>query len=95
MASSGGDNANEKKNASDAPHVRDDEGESRQFLGDSSMEYVGTIRKGIRKGVPFSLPDEMLIRITRGKIWPISFIKWDPSGSSSISISSSQIWSNS
>ncbi|GFY97708.1 sterile alpha motif (SAM) domain-containing protein [Actinidia rufa] len=66
MASSEGDNAEEKK-VSDAPHVRSDEGESCHSR-DDSVKYVGTIRKGLRRGILSSLPGEMLLRITGAKI---------------------------
>ena len=68
MMSSEGDEA-EEKNTGNAPHVGVEEGESRHSL-DDSVEYVGTIRKGLRRGILSSLLNEMLIR--RGIL---SFIK--------------------
>ena len=83
MASSEEDNA-EEKNAGDAPHVGADEGESRHSR-DDSLEYVGAIRKGLKRGILSSLPNED----NWGQNLAPSFIKWDPS--SSIFISSSEI----
>ena len=74
MAYSGGDNI-EEKNVVKMPHVGANKGEVRHFR-DDSVEYVGTIRKGLRRGILSSLLDEMLLRITGGKIRPLSYIKW-------------------
>ena len=73
MASNGGDNA-EEKNIGDAPRFAANESESCHSRYDS-VEYVGTIRKGLREILP-SLPDQMLLGILGAKIRP-SFIKWD------------------
>ncbi|GFS38241.1 hypothetical protein Acr_00g0056420 [Actinidia rufa] len=87
MASSGGDNA-EEKNVGDAPHVGANEDESCHSR-DDSVEYVRTIRKRLRTGILSFLPNEMWLKITGAKIWPPSFVKLDSSSSSF------KIWSNS
>ena len=60
MVSSGGDNA-EDKSAGDAAHVVGDEGKSHhskddssqgEYSQDDSVEYIKTIRKGMRKILP-------------------------------------------
>ena len=69
----------------DTPHVAVDEGESHHSR-DDSVEYVGTIRKGLRGILP-SLLDQVLLGILGAKIQP-SFVKWIPISSSS----SFEIW---
>ncbi|GFZ05146.1 hypothetical protein Acr_17g0007180 [Actinidia rufa] len=81
MASSGGGNA-EEKNAGNADNVEANEGVSLHSR-DYSVEYVGTIRKGLWRAILSSLPDEVLLRIIWAKICPSSFIKWDSSSSCS------------
>ena len=70
MASSGGDNADDKLE-DDVAHVAGNEGEShysrddplrRDHFQDDSVEYIGTIKKGMRKTLPH-LPDLTLLRL--------------------------------
>ena len=70
MVSSGGDKA-EDKLAGNAAHVVGTEGESHHSRDDpprgdhsrdDSVEYIGTIRKGMKKVLPY-IPDVTLLRL--------------------------------
>ena len=102
MASSGGDNAEDKLAGGAAP-IASDEGEShhsrdKHSQGDHSrddlVEYLGTIKKGIRRLLPY-LPDLTLLRFLGGRIQP-PFLgsRLGSSNSSSRSSSSSKSWSD-
>ena len=77
MASSGGDNA-EDKLEDDVAHVAGNEGESHysrddpprsDHFQDDSVKYIGTIRKCMRKTLPH-LTDLKLLRFLGGKVRP-------------------------
>ncbi|GFY95041.1 hypothetical protein Acr_10g0004260 [Actinidia rufa] len=81
MASSGGNNANDKPTGS-ATSIPGEESESHHSR-DDSIEYLRTIKKRQRK-VFSRLPDQILLSLLRDKIKP-SFLSWELGSSSSSS----------